>query len=382
MKVDFYKHSIPLSSVKNLKKILNSDIITYGKVGESVEKKIAKYLGVKNVILTSSWTTGAIITLLSLKLKKNDEVIIPSMTFSATANVVEILGAKAVFVDVEKETLLANYNQIVKKINKKTRAIIPVHLYGNMFDTKKLNRYIKKKRLDIHIIEDSAHAFESSIKGYRSGKWSTAAIFSFYATKNITCGEGGAIATNDNKLAKKLKKLRSFGLSQTALEKYKSKKYNDIDMQDLGINAKLPDLLSFLLLPQIRNINKNLLKRKKIYENYQLLLKNVNVDIPKISENCLSAFHIFVIAVKNNKRDEIINYLKKKKIGCSVHYKPVHQLTYYRKKYKLENQSFPISTKWGKNCITLPFHLKLTLKDQYYVIKTLRKSLEEVKIFN
>jgi len=86
--------------------------------------------------------------------------------------------------------------------------------------------------------------------------------------------------------------------------------------------------------------------------------------------------------VKNNKRDEIINYLKKKKIGCSVHYKPIHQLTYYRKKYKLENQSFPISTKWGKNCITLPFHLKLTLKDQYYVIKTLRKSLDEVKIFN
>ena len=147
MKVDFYKHSIPLSSVKNLKKILNSDIITYGKVGESVEKKIAKYLGVKNVILTSSWTSGAIITLLSLKLKKNDEVIIPSMTFSATANVVEILGAKPVFVDVEKETLLANYNQIVKKINKKTRAIMPVHLYGNMFDTKKLNRYIKKKKI-------------------------------------------------------------------------------------------------------------------------------------------------------------------------------------------------------------------------------------------
>ena len=100
-------------------------------------KKIANYLGVKNVILTSSWTTGAIITLLALKLKKNDEVIIPTMTFSATANVVEMLGAKPIFVDVEKDTLLASYTEIIKKINKKTKVIMPVHLYGNMFDTKK-----------------------------------------------------------------------------------------------------------------------------------------------------------------------------------------------------------------------------------------------------
>ncbi len=378
MKVDFYKHSIPLNSFKNFKKILSSDIITYGPIGESVEKKIASYLDVKNVILTSSWTTGAIITLMALKLKKNDEVIIPSMTFSATANVVEILGAKPVIVDVEKDTLLASYDQIIKKINKKTRAVMPVHLYGNMFDTQKLNQFIKKKKYNIHIIEDSAHSLESSIKGFGSGKWSTASIFSFYATKNITCGEGGAIATNDNKLAKKLKKIRAFGLSQTALEKYKSKKHNEIDMQDLGINAKLPDLLSFLLIPQIKSIKKNLLKRKKIYKNYISLLKNVNVDIPKISKNCSSAFHIFVIALKNNKRDKIINYLKKKNIGCSIHYKPVHQLTYYKKKYKLKDQSFPISTKWGANCITLPFHLKLTFKEQNQVIKVLKKSLSTI----
>lgn len=378
MKVDFYKHSIPSNSFKNFKKILRSDIITYGPIGESVEKKIASYLDVKNVILTSSWTTGAIITLMALKLKKNDEVIIPSMTFSATANVVEILGAKPVIVDVEKDTLLANYDQIVKKINKKTRAVMPVHLYGNMFDTQKLNKFIKKKKYNIHIIEDSAHSLESSIKGFRSGKWSTASIFSFYATKNITCGEGGAIATNDNNLAKQLKKLRSFGLSQTALEKYKSKKHNEVDMQDFGINAKLPDLLSFLLIPQIKSIKKNLFKRKKIYKNYISLLKNVNVNIPKISKNCSSAFHIFVIALKNNKRDKIIDYLKKKNIGCSIHYKPIHQLSYYKKKYRLKDQNFPISTKWGANCITLPFHLKLTFKEQYQVIRILKKSLNTI----
>ena len=368
MKVDFYKHPLSVKNFKDINKIFKTDIITSGPIGESVEKKLADYLGAKNVILTSSWTTGAIITLLALKLKKNDEVIIPSMTFSATANVVEMLGAKPIFVDVEKDTLLANYKEIIKKINKKTKVIMPVNLYGNMFDTKKLKMFIKKKNFKIHIIEDSAHALESKMKGFRSGKWSTAAIFSFYATKNITCGEGGAIATNDNELAQKLRKLKSFGLSN---------KHSETDMHDLGINGKLPDLLSFLLLPQIKNINQNLLKRKKIYNNYISLLKNVDVVIPKISKNCLSAFHIFVIAVKGNIRDKIINYFKKKQIGYSIHYKPVHQLTYYKKKYKLDNKDFPIATRWGQTCITLPFHLKLTLKDQYYVIKTLKKLLDK-----
>ncbi len=375
MKVDFYKHSLSEKNLKNFKKILKSDIITSGPVGNNVEKKLAKYLNVKNVILTSSWTTGAIITLLALKLKKNDEVIIPSMTFSATANVVEILGAKPIFVDVEKDTLLANYNEIIKKINKKTKVIMPVHLYGNMFDTERLNKFIKKNKLNIHIIEDSAHSLESSMRGFKSGKWSSAAIFSFYATKNITCGEGGAIATNNNYLAKRLRKLKSFGLSQTALEKYKSKKHIEIDMLDLGINAKLPDLLSHMLLPQIKDIKKNLIKRKKIYKKYLDLLKKTNVIIPKISKNCESAFHIFVIGVDKTKRDKIINYLKKKQIGCSIHYKPVHKFTYYKKKYNLSDKNLLNSTSWGQKCITLPFHLKITPKQQFYVIKTLKQIL-------
>ena len=145
MKVDFFRHAIPPNAYLSLKKIIKSDIITSGPVGELVEKKLSQYFKVKNVILTSSWTTGAIITLLSLGLKKNDEVIIPSMTFAATANVVELLGAKPVIVDVEKETLLLSFEEIKKKINKKTKAIFPVHLYGNMFDTRKLNNFINKK---------------------------------------------------------------------------------------------------------------------------------------------------------------------------------------------------------------------------------------------
>jgi len=379
MKVDFYKHPLSLKNHLSFRKIIRGDIITSGPIGTLVEKKICNFLNVKNTILTSSWTTGAIITLLSLNLKKNDEVILPSMTFAATANVVELLGAKPIFVDTNKDTIITSYNEVIKKITKKTKVIFPVHLYGNMFDTKKLHKYIKKKKLKIDIIEDSAHSFESTLKGDKSGKWSKAAIFSFYATKNITCGEGGAIITNDIKFAKKIKELKNFGLNLTALERYKSKRHNDVDMKNLGIKAHLSDLLSFLLLPQIKDIKKNLILRKKIYKRYINLLKDVKVKIPKIPSGCSSAFHIFVIGVEKRKRNKIIDYLKKKQIGCSLHYKPLHKMTYYKNKYNLIDKNFPNTTEWGDSCITLPFHLKLTAKEQIYVVQTLKDAIRKIK---
>ena len=138
-----------------------------------------------------------------------------------------------------------------------------------------------------------------------------AAIFSFYATKNITCGEGGAVITNDNQLAKKIRRLKNFGLTQTALEKYKSKKYFEVDMQEWGIKANLPDLLACLILPQLNSINRNLKLRKKIYYRYIGLFKDKKIDLPVITKRCDSSYHIFVIGVDHRKRDKIIGYLKK-----------------------------------------------------------------------
>ncbi|MBD1162851.1 DegT/DnrJ/EryC1/StrS family aminotransferase [Pelagibacterales bacterium SAG-MED12] len=377
MKVDFFRHSIPSNINIKLKKIIKGDIITSGPECKLVEKELSKYFNIKNVILTSSWTSGAIITLLSLNLKKNDEVIIPSMTFAATANVVEVLGAKPVIVDVDEKTFLLSFEEIKKKINKNTKVIFPVHLYGNMFDTKKLRSFIKKKKYKIHIIEDSAHAIESSLDGFKSGRWSKAAIFSFYATKNITCGEGGAVITNDNQLAEKIRRLKNFGLTQTALEKYKSKKYFEVDMKELGIKANLPDLLAFLILPQLKKINQNLKLRKKIFDRYIDLLKNKKIILPSITSKCNSSYHIFVVGVDYRKRDKIISYLKKKGIGCSVHYKPLHNMSYYKKKYRMKKNNFKISEYWGKSCITLPFHLKLTLTQQIYVVRNLEAAIKK-----
>ena len=143
----FYKHELlKFQSLKKIKKILQSNIITSGKIGELVEKKITNFFKIKYSILTNSWTNGAVATLLALGIKKNDEVIVPAMSFVATANVVELVGAKPIFADIDPKSLLIDENEILKKISKKTKAIIVVHLYGNMFDVKNLKKILSKKK--------------------------------------------------------------------------------------------------------------------------------------------------------------------------------------------------------------------------------------------
>jgi len=220
----FYKHELlKFQSLKKIKKILQSNIITSGKIGELVEKKITNFFKIKYSILTNSWTNGAVATLLALGIKKNDEVIVPAMSFVATANVVELVGAKPIFADIDPKSLLIDENEILKKISKKTKAIIVVHLYGNMFDVKNLKKILSKKKKKIAIIEDAAHSFESKFDNYNVGKYSTVSIFSFYATKNITCGEGGAIITNNKKLFKKIKQTTLHGISKSFKKRFYEK---------------------------------------------------------------------------------------------------------------------------------------------------------------
>ena len=138
-------------------------------------------------------------------------------------------------------------------------------------------------------------------------------------------------------------------------------------------------MLSFLILPQIKNVNKNYLLRKKIFERYIKLLQNENITLPLIENKCKSSYHIFVVGVESKKRDRVIGFLKKKNIGCSIHYKPLHKMSFYKKKYNLKKKNFSVSDNWGKSCITLPFHLKLTKREQIYVIKTLRAAILKFK---
>ena len=314
MKINFYEHNI--KDQKVFKKVLKSTYLTSGPICKKVEEKIANRFLKKKCLLTSSWTNAVIGILKSLDLKPKDEVIIPNLTFVACANVIEISGAKTIFADVDKNTLLLSIDDCVKKITKKTKAIMPVHLYGNIFDTEELKKQIKiKTKRKIHIIEDSAHAFSGACKkGKPIGYYADFAVFSFYATKNITCGEGGAIITNDVNQLKKIKSTLINGMSQDAQKRFTRGKYNFWDVNKPGLKGNLSDINASLLLNQISNSERNNVnKRKKITDYYKNSLKNF-VDYPLDSNFKLRDYHLFPIGFKNEKiRNLVLKELFAKK---------------------------------------------------------------------
>jgi dTDP-4-amino-4,6-dideoxygalactose transaminase len=376
-RVDFFKHNLKKVNLDDFKKVLKTNIITSGKFGEKVEEKLCKFFGCRYALLSNSWTNGAIAALLALNIQKGDEVIVPAMTFVATANVVEILGAKPVFVDCDPETLLIDQEKILKSLNKKTKAIFLVHLYGNMFDVCKLKKRLKKIKSKVKIIEDAAHSFESKLYGNKVGKYSDISIFSFYATKNITCAEGGAIITNDKKLFSLIKQTRSHGLSKNFTERFETKKYSHWDMNILGTKANLPDILAALLPEQIDDIYNNLKKRIKAFNFYKKELRSCNLRFQKINNGCMSSFHLFPIHVKTNIRDKLLNFMNENNIGCTVNYKSLTQLSYYKKKYNLKDKYFKNAIDWGKGTLSLPFYLNIPKKKQVHVIKVLKKGLKK-----
>jgi UDP-4-amino-4-deoxy-L-arabinose-oxoglutarate aminotransferase len=374
MQVDFYRHDLEPSAVDAIARVITTPFLTSGAVGREVEKQIAAYFGAKHALLVSSWTSGATAALLSLGVGPGDEVIVPAMTFIATANVAEILGARPVFVDVDPETLLLAPEAIARAVTPHTKAVIPVHIYGQMMDIAAV-RVAIRDRPDIAIIEDSAHCFEGEFAGQKPGTHSSAAIFSFYATKNITCGEGGAIITNDSDLYQRLMQTRMHGMSSGAIDRFNTGGYRHWDMERLGIKANLPDLLAALLPSQIATIDKRLWKREQVALRYERAFADLPIRMPHSLATSKHARYLFVIHVPPTIRDDALMRLAEQKIGCTVNYRSVPTLSYYSKKYGYRPESFPVSYNWGSGTITLPLYPSLSRDAQDHVINAIRNDV-------
>ena len=307
MKINFFEHNL---SGKVIKKVFRSNYLTSGPVCRKFEKVISKQFQKKHCLLTNSWTNGLIGILKSLNLKKKHEIIIPSLTYVACANVIELSGAKVVFADVEKDTLLLSIDDCVKKINKNTKAIMPVHLYGNIFDTSKLKKKINRK---IKIIEDCAHIFNGYYTNNKPiGFYSDYAVFSFYATKNITTGEGGAIITNEENI-KKVKSILNNGMTASAHNRFTGNKYNPWDVFQPGFKGNLSDINASLLEFQIKKEKQNTNKRIKLYNLYKEKISKY-IQIPLSSKFKFRDFHLFPIGLNSKKeRDYVMKELFKKK---------------------------------------------------------------------
>ena len=377
MNVPFYRHSLTPDNSKHVEEVLKSPFLTSGPIGKEVESQICTYFNVSHAKLVNSWTNGAVATLLALDIGPGDEVIVPAMTFVATANVVELVGAKPVFIDCDPDTLLVTPELIKAAITERTRAVIPVHMYGQMCDVKAISEILPPGQ-NISIIEDCAHSFEAKFNGERPGKHSHAAIFSFYATKNVTCGEGGAIITNDANLYDRITQAILHGMSAGAADRFKTGLYKHWGMEHLGTKANLPDLLACFLPNQIKTIDERLIIRERIAQKYETSFSSTKIRFPKKLDGTVHSRHLFPINVGGNVRDNVLVALGDANIGVTVNYRAVHMTGYYAKKYGFSENDFPISSSWGNGTLSIPLFPGLTSEEQDYIIEILVRKIDNM----
>lgn len=367
MPVAFYRHPLQASDSEKIARVLDTPFLTSGQIGRQVEDQLCGFFDVPHALLLNSWTCGAHAALLALDVGPGDEVIVPAMTFIATASVVEHVGAKPIFVDVDPATLLMTPDAVAGALTDRTRAVIPVHIYGQMVDMIGL-REVLSGRPDIAIIEDAAHAFESERDGMRPGACSDIAIFSFYATKNVTCGEGGAMITRSAALHEKLVQTRLHGMTSDAANRYKSGQYRHWDMARLGAKANLPDLLAALLPDQISTVRDRLPERARLADRYLKAFENTPLRLVGRIGNAVHAHHLFPICVPADLRDRAIQELNTAGIGVTVNYRAVTRMSHYRSQFGNLDSSVPVSTEWGEGTLTLPLFPGLTDDEQEEVI--------------
>ncbi len=372
MKVPFYRHDLGPEDAASVARVLATPYLTSGEVGRRVEADLCAFFGVPHAALVNSWTNGAVAVLLALGIGPGDEVIVPAMTFIASANVVELVGARPVFVDVDADTLNLTAAAVKAAVTARTRAVIPVHLYGQMCDVRALREAVGPA---IAIVEDAAHSFESSFEGDLPGAHADAAIFSFYATKNVTCGEGGAIVTRRSDLHLAVLQTRLHGMSAGAVDRFSKDRYRHWDMLRLGTKANLPDLLAALLPAQIATVRSRLARREEIAARYERAFAGNVIRLARVLPGSVSARHIFPIHVPVRIRDRALQALNERGIATTVNYRSVPTLTYYREKYGYRPEDFPVSHEWGEGTITLPLYPSLTEEEQDAVISAVLETV-------
>ncbi len=367
--VPFFQHDLGEEEIAEVRKVLSGNILTTGQQVLEFEAQFAEYLGVNHVVGVTSCTGALHLSLAALDIGNGDEVITTPLSFIATATAIIQAGATPVFVDVERHTGNIDLKRIESAITPRTKAIIPVHLYGQMVDMLRLRAIADAHSL--HIIEDSAHCIEGAYQQIKPGTLGDTACFSFYATKNITSGEGGAIATNNDALAKKLKLLRHHGMDKTAFDREKEG-YSHWDMPIFGWKYNMDNIQAALLLPQLNRIDANLRKRAALAHLYYERLKEIDgVSTFDIKPEVRHAHHLMPIRVSPAIRDRVVMALHERGIGAVVNYRPIHLHAYFREKYGFENRHYVAAEEIGDSVLSLPLYPNLRHEQVEHVVERL-----------
>jgi len=372
VKVEFFRHNLDETDVANVTAALKGLFLTTGEWVEKFEGDLAKFAGCEHAVAVTSATAGLHLTLAALGIGPGDEVITTPMSFVATANAVIMAGATPVFVDVEPETGNLDATRLEAAITSRTKAILPVHLYGAMCDMKAI-RDIGERR-GLLVVEDAAHALEARRDGLAPGQAGAAAVFSFYATKSITSGEGGAVVTNDPALAARLKAGRLHGVTKDAAGRY-GKAYAHYDMAEFGWKYNMSNIQAALLIGQLPRATAMRDRREEIARRYESAFSAMpGVRMPAVPAGALSGRHLFTVWADPARRDTILAQLEEHGVGVAVNYRPIHLMKYYQNRFGYREGAFPVAERIGASTISLPLYPKLTDAEISYVIDTFRRT--------
>lgn len=358
-----YQNDLIMTKVREkFQDIITNASFVSGKYVKEFEYSYADYIGVKHCLAINNGTNALFLTLLAEGIGVGDEVIIPVNTFIATAEAVSLTGARPVFVDVDKKTYNIDPYKIKEKITRKTKAIIPVHLYGQCAEMDSILQIAKKYKLII--IEDACQAHGAEYKGRKAGSIGKCAVFSFYPSKNLGAwGEGGAIVTNDDTLAEKVRLMRNHGS--------RNKYYHEL----IGGNFRMSEFQGAVLLTKFKYLDKWNERRNKIAKLYLELLKgNKNIILPYVDNKNKHIWHLFVIRVK--KREGFIKYLKENGVETMIHYPfPLH-LTKAYKYLGYREKEFPIAERLAEEIVSLPMYPELKKEEVFYIVNVINQYYE------
>ena len=372
IKFPAYEPWISDEDKKIVKKTLTQSMLTLGPQLEKFENDFCKYSKAKYAVAVSNCTAALHLSLMALGIKKDDEVIIPDLTFVADANAILACNAKPVIADINKENFFLSISNIKKNITKKTKAIIPVHIYGQVCNIEEILDVAKDNNLKV--IEDCAHAVGTFHKSKHVGTLGNTGCFSFYPTKNITTAEGGMVITNSEKIAEKVRHLRNHGMTKSLKSRYSSEYPWIFDIKQPGYNYRLDEIRAALGITQLKRIKKINELRKKASSYYNKNLQNIpGIILPDMVNDKTHSYHLYTIRVTKLyklSRNQLFKKLKDNGIRTTVYWMPIHKYTAYRKFVKTSN--ILNTTKIYDEILALPLFPNISKKHQDAVIKVIK----------
>ena len=360
--------------------VIRSGWLTMGAKTFQFEREFAQYIGTSHAIAVSSCTAALHLCLDAIGLRPGDEVLIPTNTFTATAEVVTYLGGRPVLVDIDGRTLNMSVRDAERKITSRTRALIPVHFSGLPCDLDEIEMLSRVH--DLHVIEDAAHALPSAYRDKRIGSISRLTAFSFYATKTLSTGEGGMITTDDETYAQRIRLMRLHGISHDAWKRYSEEGSWHYEVLEPGYKYNLTDMQAALGMVQLSKCGAMLQARRRIAETYTEAFERIEaLEAPAIQPDRETSWHLYVLRLRTDKlridRSQFIRELAKRGVQTSVHFIPLHLQPAYQRLYGYKKGDFPDAEREYFRCISLPIYPSMADTEVQSVISSVSDVVEE-----